>query len=291
MTTAGRVSVIVPFLNARPFLEEAIESVRTQSYGSWELLLVDDGSVDGSSRIAREYAARNRGQVAYLTHPGRRTRGISASRNLGIAHATGRYVAFLDADDVWLPQKLEQQTALLSSRPEVAMLYGVSEWWYSWTGKPEDAARDYVHSLGVPADVVIDPPALLRPFFVLQEAAIPNPSSILVRSSSAELVGGFEESFVGLYEDQAFYAKVCVHAPVIAYDQCWDRYRQHPSAVTATVRSREEEAAARSFFLTWLIDYLSEHGVDGEICAALTRQRFRYAHPRLDRIARRGRGA
>jgi glycosyltransferase involved in cell wall biosynthesis len=292
MTTKNRVSAIMPFLNTEQYIEEAIESVRTQTYENWELLLVDDGSSDGSSEIAMERAARHRGQIVYLSHSGAGTRGISASRNLGIAHATGDYIAFLDADDVWVPRKLEQQLELVSSRSEAAMVYGLSQWWYSWSGKLEDAERDYVHALGVPADVPIEPPTLLRPFFVLQEAAIPNPSSILVRRSTAQLVGGFEEAFVGLYEDQAFYAKVCAHAPVIPSDKCWDRYRQHPTAITATVASRNDEARARCVFLTWLIGYLSAHGVNGEICAALRHQRFRCAHPRLDRIAGRvARGA
>jgi glycosyltransferase involved in cell wall biosynthesis len=286
-----RVSIIIPFLNAEPFIREAIESVFAQTDRNWELLLVDDGSSDGSSRIALEYADRGWRAVTYLTHPGHRSRGASASRNLGIAHAKGEYVAFLDADDVWLPHKLEQQTALLTARPEAAMLYGVSQWWYSWTGRQEDAAQDYVHPLGVPAGVVLEPPTLLRPFFVTQSAAIPGPNSILVRRSSAELVGGFEEAFRDLYTDQVFYAKICAHAAVVAYDHCWDRYRQHPSSSTATARSRRGEEAARCLFLTWLIEYLSEHEVDGDICAALRRQRFRYAHPRFARIARRiGRG-
>jgi glycosyltransferase involved in cell wall biosynthesis len=281
------VSVVLPFLNGERFLAEAIESVLAQTYRDWELLLVDDGSSDRSPQIALDHAARDQDRVSYLRHPGGRRRGISASRNLGVAHATGEYVAFLDADDVWFPGKLEEQTRLLSFHPEAAMLYGLSQWWYSWSEEPADAERDYLHTLGVRAEVLIDPPALLRPFFVLQEAAIPNPSSILVRRSIVELVGGFEEQFVGLYEDQAFYAKVCVHAPVVAYDRCWDRYRQHPDAVTAAVSGYSEEVAARRVFLTWLITYLSEHGVDGEIRAALRRQKFGYARPQLDRIARR----
>jgi glycosyltransferase involved in cell wall biosynthesis len=292
MTTSGRVSVIMPFLNAERYFEEAIESVQAQTYENWELLLVDDGSADGSSQIALDYCARDRNRVAYLTHPGGVSRGISAARNLGIAHATGEHIAFLDADDVWLPQKLQQQTELLAAHPKAAMLYGLSQWWYSWTGIPEDRDRDFIHSLGVPVDVLIEPPALLYPFFVSQEAALPNQSSLLVRRSAAELVGGFEEAFAGMYEDQVFFAKVCAHAGVVAYDRCWDRYRQHPSALTAAVSSRDGDAAARCLFLTWLIGYLSEHAVDGGICSALRRQRFRYAHPRLERVVRRvARGA
>ena len=292
MTTPDRISVVMPFLNTQQYIEEAIESVQSQTYENWELLLVDDGSSDGSSEIALAHAARSPGQITYLTHPGGRTRGISASRNLGIGHATGDFIAFLDADDVWYPHKLEQQLETFASYPEAVMVYGLSQWWYTWSGKSEDAGRDYVHALGVRAGVLIEPPKLLRPFFILQEAAVPNPSNILVRRSIADLVGGFEEQFVGLYEDQVFCAKVCTHAPVVACDQCWDRYRQHPAAVTAAAADRANDAAARVVFLTWLIGYLSSHAVDGEICADLRRQRFLYSHPRLGRIAGRvARGA
>ena len=118
------VSVIMIFLNAEKFIEEAIESVFTQSYDNWELLLVDDGSNDGSSTIARRYSEKYPEKVRYLEHDGHQNRGKSASRNLGINNSRGEYIALLDADDVFLPQKLEQQVEILESLPEAAMLYG-----------------------------------------------------------------------------------------------------------------------------------------------------------------------
>jgi len=97
------VSVITIFLDAERFLNEAIESLRAQTYERWELLLVDDGSRDGSSEIAREHAARDPHRIRVLEHAGHANLGMSASRNLGIAHARGDLVALLDADDVYLP--------------------------------------------------------------------------------------------------------------------------------------------------------------------------------------------
>ena len=90
-----RVSVVLIFLDAERFLREAIESVLAQTFSAWELLLVDDGSTDGSSEIARCYAAEHPGAIRYLTHPGRENRGMSASRNLGIGAAAGEFVAFI----------------------------------------------------------------------------------------------------------------------------------------------------------------------------------------------------
>lgn len=83
------VSVITIFLNAGKFIQEAIESVFAQTYGKWELLLVDDGSTDGSTEIALGYAKQYPKRVRYLEHNGHRNRGMSASRNLGISDAGG----------------------------------------------------------------------------------------------------------------------------------------------------------------------------------------------------------
>lgn len=122
-----RVSVITPFLNAEPFLKETIESVLSQSYDAWELFLIDDGSTEGSTEIARGYAEQYPEKIYYLEHEGHRNLGPSASRNLGIVHARGEYIAFLDADDLWVPQRLEKQVSFLDAHPEIALLGS----WYS----------------------------------------------------------------------------------------------------------------------------------------------------------------
>jgi glycosyltransferase involved in cell wall biosynthesis len=274
------ISVIVIFLNAERFIGEAIGSVFAQSHRSWELLLVDDGSGDGSTAIAHRCAGAYPERVRYLEHPGHANRGMSASRNLGIRHARGEYLAFLDADDVWLPHKLEQQVAILESHPRAAMVYGLDQWWYSWTGRAEDQRRDFAHELGVPANTLIEPPALIPLFFLSQRAAIPNPSGILVRREILERVNGFEEAFRGLYEDQAFYAKVCLNAPVFAAHACWDRYRQHPDSSVAITRQAGQEYSTRSAFLKWLAAYLTDQGVqDREIWKGLRRELWRCRHP------------
>src|SRR5256885_11136720 len=123
LSTPGLVSVVMPFLNLAQYLGEAIESVLAQTYPSWELLLVDDGSTDGASEIARSYAARHPERIRYLEHPGHRNRGMSASRNLGLQQSRGALVAFLDSDDVWLPEKLARQVATLDAHPEAQMTF------------------------------------------------------------------------------------------------------------------------------------------------------------------------
>jgi glycosyltransferase involved in cell wall biosynthesis len=117
------VSVVVPIYNAGRFLREAVEGVLQQTFNDWELLLVDDGSLDGSIQLAAEYAQRFAPKVRQLFHPDRRNHGLGATRNRGVEEATGKYVAFLDADDVWLPDKLERQVRLLEQHPNVGLLY------------------------------------------------------------------------------------------------------------------------------------------------------------------------
>src|SRR5690349_25146590 len=111
------VSAITIFYNGKTFIAEAIESVLAQTYPSWELLLVDDGSTDGASEIARDYAVRHPERVRYLEHAGPRNRGMSASRNVGLPDSRGAPVALLDSGDVWLPGKLARRVATLDAPP------------------------------------------------------------------------------------------------------------------------------------------------------------------------------
>lgn len=285
MSDGPLVSVIIIFLNGEDFIQEAIESVFSQTYITWELLLVDDGSKDASSMIARRYAEELPDKVRYLHHSSYQNLGKPASRNAGITAARGEYIAFLDADDVWLPQKLERQVAILESHPEAALVYGLDQFWYSWTGDSEASERDFVHPLGVQPNLVINPPLLFRPFLTGQ-VITPTPTGILVRRAAFERVGGFEESFRGIYniyEDQAFYAKLCLELPVIAMDECWDRYRQHPNSSCAVALRMGHHRAAREFFLNWLKGYLQEQEVrDPRIWMALQVELWKHRHPRMN---------
>jgi glycosyltransferase involved in cell wall biosynthesis len=287
MTTPA-VSVVVPFLDAQQFLEEGIASVRAQTFPGWELLLVDDGSRDGGSDIARAHAARDPERVRYLEHPGHARRGASTARNLGIRHARGRYLALLDADDVWVPGKLEAQLAIAAAHPDAAMIYNRTQYWYSWTGAAEDLARDFTERLGVPSNTLVAPPRLL-PLILSGQSPVPCTCSVLLRREAAERVGGFEERFLDLFTDQAFYAKVFLSMPVFAADGCWDRYRQHAAQSCATAERTGRIQVARRAFLEWLEQYLIAHDIrDAEVWHALgdALERLRADLPRSQLHAR-----
>jgi glycosyltransferase involved in cell wall biosynthesis len=280
------VSVITPFLNTEKFIQEAIESVLAQTYPHWELLLIDDGSTDSSVQIALSYAQHHPQKVYYLSHRGHANRGASASRNLGISKARGAFIAYLDSDDIWLPQKLENQVPLLIAHPDAAMLYGATEYWYSWTGKAEDQERDYTwSSFGIPYNTPIQPPALLT-LFLQNPGTVPCTCSLLVRREAIEQIGGWEEEFRYIYTDQVFYAKMCLQAPVFAVDGCWDRYRQHPDSSVHVVEKTGRSLYARLTYLKWLELYLSEQGFENtEVWLALQTQLHPLSHrPHLERI-------
>jgi glycosyltransferase involved in cell wall biosynthesis len=282
------VSAVIIFLNTERFLAEAIESVRGQTYLHWELLLVDDGSSDGSTAIARGYAARFPDQIRYLEHPHHENRGMSAARNLGIHRAAGRYVAFLDADDVWLPRKLTEQVEILEAHPEAAMLYGNTEYWFDWSGSAEDASANFVPDLGVRPNMTYQPPALL-PLFLMGKAAVPCTCSIIVRRDALLGVGGFEESFRGMYEDQAFYAKASLKLPIFVSSNCWDKYRQHPASACSTTEREGKAQASRVRFLDWLAHYLDTNEVNNPaVREAVQRAQWLNQHPRVAKMIRRG---
>jgi glycosyltransferase involved in cell wall biosynthesis len=279
------VSVIIPFLDAEDFIEQAIESVLGQTYRNWELFLVDDGSSDKSTNIAKRYAKEHERRLRYLEHDAHRNRGASATRNLGISHSNGEYLAFLDADDLWLPEKLERQVAVLSSEPSAAMLYGASQWWYSWTGNSFDIERDKILPLGVQSNVLVKPPELLI-LFLEGKATVPCPSNILVRREVMRSVRGFEESIRRLYTDQSFYAKICLEHPVLVSGDCLDRYRQHPNSCYSRGKATGERDSARLFYLEWLENYLSTQGfTDPGVWRALKRKQRRHRYPALYRLA------
>jgi glycosyltransferase involved in cell wall biosynthesis len=262
------------FLNAEPFLEEAIASVLAQTYDHWELLLVDDGSSDASTARARGAAAQAPERIHYLEHAHHQNHGMSASRNLGLSRAQGHYIAFLDADDIWVPHTLAEQVSRLESTPEAALVYGPARWWYSWTGHPADVARDCVQPLAFPPDRVIEPPQLL--LRLLQNHQLYTPTGMLARRTVIDRVGGYEPAFRGLYEDQVLLAKICLEACVLQAQACWYHYRQHPASCCQVARRTGQNAAARRTFLRWLTAYVAARtGQQGDVWETLQRELWR----------------
>lgn len=277
------VSCVINFLNTEKFLEEAIESVFAQTYKNWELLLVDDGSTDNSTTIARKYAEHYPEKVLYLEHEGHRNRGASAARNLGVRNARGEFIAFLDADDVYLPYKLERQVPILVSHTEAAMLYGSSYYWYSWTGDPDDLQWDYEIEI---ANVHLNTPLKSEEFlhlFIQRKVLLPPTTSLLARRETIERIGGFEEAFRDLFDDQVFIAKMSLEAPIVLVPGFFEKYRQHEESCTFIAQKiTGEDLKMRPTYLSWLEGYLSDLEIkDAKLRKVLRKELFQYRHPFL----------
>lgn len=275
-----RVSVVSIFFNPGDYFVEAIESVLSQDFQDFELLLVDDGSTDGSTQIAEGYASADH-RIRYLHHPGHANRGMSASRNLGLKDAHGELVAFIDADDRWRPSKLREQVAILDQHSDIDALCGAANYWRSWEGGPDTVVRT-----GRVWNQAVPPPQASLALYPLGRADAPCPSSLVVRRSVALALGGFEESFIGplqMYEDQAFLAKLYLQHTMYFADACWLDYRVHDQSCVAQVSRGGRYHEVRRHFLEWFEAYLSEapERQHPAVVAAVNRALFPYRHPYL----------
>jgi glycosyltransferase involved in cell wall biosynthesis len=170
MTTTPLVSAIVPVFNGRDYLGAALQSILAQDYGNLEVIVVDDGSEDGTAAVARSYDA-----VRVLSQE---NRGHAAAKNTGIAAARGEFLGFLDADDLWEPGKLTAQVAHLAAHSDVgAVVCRQRIFADPGTTLPgwleERLARE--HIAGAPAAFI--------------------PSALLARRTALEQVGGFDVRF------------------------------------------------------------------------------------------------
>ena len=168
------VSVVIPLYNAVEIIAETIQSVLAQTFTDREVLVIDDGSTDGSAEVVKSFGDRIR---YYAFENG----GVAKARNRGIALARGRYIALMDHDDLWDATKLEKQVSILDIRPEVGMVIT----------DVEHLARD-----GNSTGEVGESSNNSDKFYALfVKGYVPTPSAAMIRKSIFEVVGQFDESF------------------------------------------------------------------------------------------------
>ena len=196
MATTG-VSVIIPTHNRRTTLSRAVESVLSQAFRDWELIIADDGSTDGTDQ---DWAEPGDPRIRYL-----RTehRGVSAGRNLGIRQARFPWIAFLDSDDTWRPNKLEKQFAALDSHPGCLAVHSDEIWIRRGRRvNPKKIHRKYggwVYRYSLPRCVI-------------------SPSSILVSRQLLDRCGVFDETFP-VCEDYELWLRMFARHPICFVDQ------------------------------------------------------------------------
>ena len=251
------VSIVTCFYNEEKFLNEAIESVLAQQYKNWEYLLVDDGSTDRSAEIAKMYAEKYSGKIFLLHHEGQQNKGLSPSRNLGIQHSRGEFICFLDADDVYLENKLVSQVPLMQKYKAADLLIEATEYWYSWE---KGAQEDVIIEVGFP-EGLHQPPSLIHALYPLGKGQSPCTSSYMLRRSSVAVIGGFEDSFTGrliLYEDQAFLCKYYLLGQVYISSECNSRYRQRSDSSMHKVITEGHYSNVRRSFFRYLQQFIRD---------------------------------
>lgn len=255
MNSRPLITVVIPVFNRAKYLDESIGSVFAQTYDNWELVLVDDGSSDGSYEMELAYAAKHPEKIRCVTHENRANRGISASRNLGSREARGAYVACLDSDDLWVPTKLEHQVGIINEHPEVGMIVGATKYWH-----PGEPRLDVVLLAGGPRDELIQPPRLFYEMYPMSDGVAPSMNTVLLRKDTIERIGGWEESFRTTYEDQAMLTKVYLLEPVYISSELGDIYRQHHESIMKTELVGIRYFRKRYIFLRWLEHWMkTEH--------------------------------
>lgn len=269
-----QVSVITPFLNGAGWLKEAVESVLAQTYTNWELILINDGSKEEATSVAIDYAERFPGKIICLEHEGKKNRGVTASRNLGIKNSTGSLIAFLDSDDCWLADKLRVQVEKFQQYPETGMLCEASKYWFSWE-KP--GQTDIVIKVGA-SEGYYEPPKLVYILYPLGKGAAPCPSGMIMTRDAFIRSGGFEEGFIGanqVYEDQAFLFKIYLKENVYLSEAVNNLYRQRAGSLMESIGQRKQYFRVRRFFIGWLENYLRQHSVhDSKINSLIRKAKF-----------------
>jgi glycosyltransferase involved in cell wall biosynthesis len=278
------VSVIMPVFNQDAWLGAAIESVRAQRLTDWELLIVDDGSTDGSREVTQRYAALDPDRIRLLSHTAGDRRGVAAARNLGIAQARGRYLAFLDADDLFLRDKLAEEVRKLDAAPDAAMLYAPALW--RW----EDGRRaDRVDRIGIEVGRVHPAPDLSWRILLERQGDVPCTCAVLIRREAVVACGGFEEGF-RLYEDQTLWAKLFLRHGTLVSPTVQSIYRQHAGSTSAKAERKGEyhfwrRHPAQLEFIEWLLEHMERAGVRDHVLRWAVRfALLRYHQPVVARV-------
>ena len=227
-----RVSVLMPVYNAERYLAEAVESVLGQSFTDFELLVVDDGSTDGSLALLRRYAEGDR-RVQVVSRP---NTGYLVALNQMLAVAQGELIARMDGDDVALPERFARQVAFLDAHPDVVCVGGAA--------LLIDEGGRMLNELPRPVDDALIQEAALR-----GDTPIIHPSAMM-RLADARAVGGYRETTY-LAEDLDLWLRLGERGRLANLPEVVVKYRMHERSVSAVYRLRQLEAIRVSCRDAW----------------------------------------
>ncbi len=225
-----KVSIITPTYNCATFLPEAIDSVIAQTYQDYELLLIDDGSKDHTAKLATDYQRRFPTKIRYIYQD---NQGLANARNTAIRAATGEFFALLDADDVWLPKRLEEEVRVMESDPQIGLVHANINWIAEDGTLIGIAERDQRYLSG---------PMFENIFLRRADIACP---TVLFRKAACDRVGLFDPNLARLgCEDRELWLRIAQEFKVVYLNQVLANYRQR---MTSMSRNREKMLAARRY--------------------------------------------
>jgi glycosyltransferase involved in cell wall biosynthesis len=226
------VSVIIPTYNSAAYLVEAVRSVLAQTWQDFEILVVDDGSTDGTADALGAFRER----VRYLRQD---RAGPAVARNRAILSARGKYVAFLDADDVWLPPKVARQVALMNARPELVLSYTDFSRGPEGVAAGESQLKHYAHK--ATGDV----------FYPLFRTNFIHTSTVLVRREALAGSGLFDPGLRGS-EDIELWLRLARRGEFGCVEEVLTAVRRHAGNTTKTLEFvRHQVRATRLMLLRW----------------------------------------
>lgn len=220
------VSVVLPVFNAAPYLRQAIDSVLDQNYPNIELIAVDDGSTDGSREILAEYGSRLRVVFQHNLGP-------AAARNLGVRASTGSFVAFLDADDLWLPGKLAGQVRYMLGHPSTKITFGQFAFWEPGADGTFPQPHQFLHR---PETWQIAQELSGWIYVELLEDSVIHIITAMIQREVFDALGGFDESLRG-GSDYDFWLRASVLFPAHKLPTCMALYRILGTGVTGTAKT------------------------------------------------------
>lgn len=210
------VSVIIPCYNRECFIGATIDSVLGQTWSNIELIVVDDGCTDGSRKVLESYGQR----LTILEHLGRANRGQSAAINLGLRHSSGEYLAILDSDDLFAPDKIEKQVNFLERNAEFGIVYA------NCVSIDENGAE--LHRMYSPGH---HPPS--GPEQVLLDCCYNVPSNSLFKRAVYEQVGFLDEALRSA-QDHDYAIRIAEVTRIGYIDECLWNYRRHGGSISCT---------------------------------------------------------
>ncbi|AFZ22780.1 glycosyl transferase [Cylindrospermum stagnale PCC 7417] len=215
-----KVSVIIPAYNAMTYLPETLESVLRQTFTNFEVLIIDDGSSDNIVEWASQLTDS---RVKFISQ---NNQGSSAARNAGIINSSGDYIAFLDADDLWQPTKLEKQVHILEENPEAGLVY-------TWTA--------LINHQGIPTGRIFANDAESYVWENLIKHNIVECGSVaMVRCCCFENVGVFDQNLHSYVEDWDMWLRIAARYPFKVIREPLVYYRQYPTSVSKTWGAMEQ---------------------------------------------------